>query len=343
MQGIRLSSLIAALSLGVLAIACGPDAVTTASRNRPAKDDGPRDAASGDAGSGGPTPQGVTTLVLGSFKMIEFQYESLPGHYFYAPQIRVATDGGTVTIKALDFRFPDGSRAPPFCSTGIKVTGADRDLVGEIYGEYEFSLDYGDGHRAEPGGFAVTVTYVDAEGRVGTLAAMGEVVPGGLPTTYTGGFSSMNPGSCSSAGSPAGPTSSNLLLESFRMIEFQYDSWGHYFYAPQIRVASALGLLTVKKLEFSFPGATLGLPFCSNGIPVTSAGRNLVGEIYGDYEMSIDYADGHRADAGHFTVRVTYVDAEGRVGTLSATGDAVPGALPTTYTGGPSSMNPGGC
>ena len=150
----------------------------------------------------------------------------------------------------------------------------------------------------------------------------------------------MNPSSCP----PSGPSASNLLLESFRLVEFQYESLpGHYFYAPQIRVASDLSLLTVKQLQFSFPDGTLSPPFCSKGIPVTRDGRDLVGEIYGDYELTIDYFDGHRADPGNFTVTVTYVDAEGRVGTLSATGEAVPGGLPATYTGGSSSMNPGDC
>jgi len=272
--------------------------------------------------------------------VIEFQYDSLPGHYFYAPRIHVSSDGDSVTVEKLELAFPDGNQAPPFCSTGMAVTGAGRDLVGELYGDYEFSIDHADGHRAAPGSFTLTITYVDAAGQVRTLAATSEATFGSLPTTYTGGTSSMNPGICPSEESGA----STLVLDRFEMIELQYDSLpGHYFYAPQIHVTSDGGPLTVKKLELSFPDGTPAPPFCSTGMPVTSAGRELVGELYGDYELTIDFGDGHRAAPGSFQLRVTYVDTHGRTGTISGAGEAVPGGLPATYTRGWSSMNPGGC
>jgi hypothetical protein len=296
--------------------------------------------------AGTPTSgSGVSNLLVDSFQVIEFQYDSLPGHYFYAPRMHVSSDGDPLTVEKLELAFPDGTPAPAFCSTGLPVSGAGRDLVGELYGDYEFSIDYADGHRAGPGSFTLTMTYVDAGGQRRTLSATGEATPGGLPTTYTGGTSSMNPGSCPSGSSASGGSSiSTLVLDGFEMLELQYDSVpGHYFYAPQIRVTSVEGPLTVKELDLWFPDGTGAPSFCSTGMAVTSPGRDLVGELYGDWELTIDYGDGHRADPGSFHLRILYVDTHGRTGTVSATGEAVPGGLPTTYTGGASSMNPGGC
>jgi hypothetical protein len=143
-----------------------------------------------------PSPPAPTVdapeLLLDSFAVIEFQYDSLPGFYFYVPLIHVSSTGGTVLVTKLQLTFPDGSVAPTFCSAGMQVTTSGRNLVGEIYGDYELTFDLG-GRRASEGDFSVLITYVKDDGQRGYLVATGPIVPGFLPATYTGGTSSMLP------------------------------------------------------------------------------------------------------------------------------------------------------
>jgi hypothetical protein len=144
---------------------------------------------------GSPLP---STLAVQSFSMIEYQYPSTPGWWSYAPQILVAeTSGhGSITILRLDVSIPGFGPAPGFCSTGIHVAaGSSHNVVGELYGDYELSYD-DNGKRAGSGDATLVITYSDETGRMGTVSAKGPIVPGALPTTYTGGQSSMSPGQC---------------------------------------------------------------------------------------------------------------------------------------------------
>ncbi len=130
--------------------------------------------------------------------MIEYQYPTAPGLWFYAPQIRVnETSGhGSIAVYKIDVTIPGFGSSPGFCSTGMRVAaGSTRDLVNELYGDYELSYDDGD-KRAGPGDATLVLSYSDETGRRGTLSAHGPIVPGALPTTYTGGQSSMAPGDC---------------------------------------------------------------------------------------------------------------------------------------------------
>jgi hypothetical protein len=139
-----------------------------------------------------------SALAIESFTMIEYQYPSAPGWWSYAPQIRVdETSGhGSITIFRIDITIPGFGPSPGVCSTGIRVAaGSGRDLVSERYGDYELSYDAG-GKRAEPGEATVVLTYSDETGRKGTLSAHGPIVSGALPTTYTGGQSTMAPLDC---------------------------------------------------------------------------------------------------------------------------------------------------
>jgi Bacterial Ig-like domain len=135
-------------------------------------------------------------LAITSFTMLEFKYPR-DDRWYYAPQIVVAESGakGGAEIRRLDFSIPGLGNIPPMCSTGIWIPpGGSESLVGEAYGDWEFTI-FGS-KRAEPGEAAVMVTYLDMTGRRVTLTARGPVVAGSLPTTYTGGRGSMSPGFC---------------------------------------------------------------------------------------------------------------------------------------------------
>ena len=135
-------------------------------------------------------------VAITSFSMIEFQY---PGdsRWFYAPQVLVTESGGkgSAEIHRLDFSIPGMPGIPAACSTGIYIgPGQSHNLIGELYGDWELTI-FGS-KRAEPGEATAVVTYTDATGRRVALSARGPIVSGSLPTTYTGGRSSMSPGSC---------------------------------------------------------------------------------------------------------------------------------------------------
>ena len=139
----------------------------------------------------------ASALVIGAFSVIEFEYE--PGRgFWYAPQILVKeTSGkGSATVYSLEVTLPGLGYTGRICSKGMYVApGGSRQLVGEIYGDWE--LEYGpSAARLTPGVATVTIAFRDETGRSGTLTANGPVTPGALPTTYTGGVSSMAPGAC---------------------------------------------------------------------------------------------------------------------------------------------------
>ncbi len=126
-----------------------------------------------------------------------------------------------------------------------------------------------------------------------------------------------------------------LVIESFRMVEFQYPGYADWFYAPQIRLRETRGAsgAVMTKLEFVIPGL-LAAPPCNASVPVGSGQTiDLFQEIYGDYQYTIS-ATGVRASGADATAIMTVTDGRGRNTKLVVTGPVVPGALPTTYTGG---------
>ncbi|MFI5310416.1 MAG: Ig-like domain-containing protein [Gemmatimonadales bacterium] len=140
------------------------------------------------------------------------------------------------------------------------------------------------------------------------------------------------------------PVASVLAIESFSAIEYKYDSNLLWWYTPQIRVreTSGRGSVEIVRLEATIPGVGSTGPICSTGMHVgPDSSRSLVNELYGDWEFAMSSAS--RATAGEATTTIWYRDETGRSASLSASGAVVPGALPTTYTGGRSSMAPGAC
>jgi len=142
----------------------------------------------------------------------------------------------------------------------------------------------------------------------------------------------------------AEPSPAVVAITSFSMIEFQYPGDSRWFYAPQILVTESggKGSAEIHRLDFSIPGIP-GIPAtCSTGIYIAPGqSHNLVGELYGDWELAI--FGSKRAEPGEATAVVTYTDATGRRVALTARGPIVSGSLPTTYTGGRNSMSPGSC
>ena len=127
-------------------------------------------------------------LRLEAASVIEFKY---PGAslWSYAPQLRVAetTGVGGINVTGAQFTIPGFDGRPWSCQTGKRVQpGQALDLLPEIYGDFPLTFDE-NGVRAT-GDVAVAISFVDDSGRAGTLTASVPIVPGGLPTTYTGGI-----------------------------------------------------------------------------------------------------------------------------------------------------------
>ena len=127
-------------------------------------------------------------LVVTSFSMIEYQYPSTTGYWFYSPLLSVAEQGGRSGARIIEMRFvvPGLGNLPAVCGNYLLV-GASQgmELFSELYGDWELAF-FGAG-RAAAGEATATIIFVDDAGRTDTLFARAAVTPGALPTTYTGG------------------------------------------------------------------------------------------------------------------------------------------------------------
>jgi hypothetical protein len=133
------------------------------------------------------------------------------------------------------------------------------------------------------------------------------------------------------------PISTALVVDSFSVIEFSYDS-SHPYYAPQMRLGAPAtsGDVEMWGAQFDLPG--LGTYQCTTGRILESGSTSLLNrEYYGDFALTFDLPGG-RAAPGVAGIVVYFVDGQGRHGKVSL--DDVPivgGSLPVTYTGGPAS------
>ena len=133
-----------------------------------------------------PLPPG--TLAIESFSLVEFRY-SWESEWSYAPLVRVTCPVGTggVAITRVELAIPGLPALGPLCAGGLRVEGGQGvDLFGEVYGDYQVTFDAA-GARAADGEATATITFEDGTGLTGTVVARSAVVPGGLPTTYSGG------------------------------------------------------------------------------------------------------------------------------------------------------------
>lgn len=139
-----------------------------------------------------PSSPGISSaLTVSAFSVVEFDYPSQPGYWFYAPQVSVtAAPGISVTVLDLRFSVPGFDPIPSFDCGGAVPAGASRDLNGEVYGDWEFTFDHG-GSRPAGDDVSLVLTFIDDTGATGTITAQGKIVHGALPTTYGG-----DPGAC---------------------------------------------------------------------------------------------------------------------------------------------------
>lgn len=106
-----------------------------------------------------------------------------------------------------------------------------------------------------------------------------------------------------------------------------------WFYAPQLRVRASPGrTVSVLLLRFTIP-AIGGFNDWGCAATLTSAARELNGEVYGDWAFEIGPAD--QASGADATAIVTYVDDARTMATRTVRGPVVRGSLPTTYGGDP--------
>ena len=148
----------------------------------------PTASAQPPATSGFNLPARAGTLNVESFVVVEFEYPGRPG-WFYAPQMRVSSpaDGGGVIVTEMDLRVPGLGPAPPFIGVCKPVpSGSIVDLIPEVYGDYEYTIDQS-GVRAVAGDATLVITFRDGLGTVTTLNVRGPVVPGELPKTHSSG------------------------------------------------------------------------------------------------------------------------------------------------------------
>jgi hypothetical protein len=119
--------------------------------------------------------------------------------------------------------------------------------------------------------------------------------------------------------------------------DFHVIAYGNNAYAPFIKVTETSGnsRADIIAVFFSMPGVVgpvKGGWLCSGSAALEAHGSNdLFQEVYGEYQMAFGGANA-TSDTAHATL---YVRRQpGVAATLELTAVAVPGTLPTTYTGG---------
>jgi len=133
-------------------------------------------------------------LVIQRFFMTEFQYSSAPDRWFYAPQVEATVaPGHSVLISYLLFSIPGVNTPIPAdtipnwpCFAHVSA-GTAVELNGEVYGDWTMSIGGEPGRQATGADATARISYTDDAGVTSTLTLHGPIVPGSLPTTYTGG------------------------------------------------------------------------------------------------------------------------------------------------------------
>jgi hypothetical protein len=136
-------------------------------------------------------PDSARALVVQRFFITEFQYPSLSGVWFYAPQVQVAAaPGRRVYIASLTFSIPGLDDIATWNCDAYVTAGKVVDLNGEVYGDWALSVEETE-HQATGADATAKLKYYDDSGLTTTLSLRGPVVRGSLPTTYGG-----DPGAC---------------------------------------------------------------------------------------------------------------------------------------------------
>lgn len=133
---------------------------------------------------------------------------------------------------------------------------------------------------------------------------------------------------------PLPPGAGTITVLEASVIEFQYDGGGHWFYAPMIRVATGDKGVDLTRLTVGIPGIGTAPPFCASIRMEPFATHDLNREYYGDFQFTIDAADGSRATAGAtFPATLEYRNGNGDDLTLHLDLPVQAGSPPTTYSG----------
>jgi hypothetical protein len=133
-------------------------------------------------------------IAVRSFTVVEYRYASAPGQWYYAPQLVVAAapGQGQLEIVGLEMLTIPGLQSPfpRAWATGLQISPLeDTPFFREYYGDYDLAFLAQDGHRSTGGQTSVRITYRDGAGRYLAQTIQAPIVPGGLPTTYSGGCS----------------------------------------------------------------------------------------------------------------------------------------------------------
>ena len=125
-------------------------------------------------------------VAVESFRVLEFQYPSMPAHWFYAAQMRLRATGNTddAVVTGMKFLIPGLSAVPP-CKAVINVNTAVEMIIA-LYDDSQFTTAHS-GMRATEGEATVIVTVTNGRGASTEIVARGPIVTEGLPQTPTGG------------------------------------------------------------------------------------------------------------------------------------------------------------
>lgn len=127
-----------------------------------------------------------TALKVNSFSVVQYAPSA------FAPLLNVTAASNTsVTVLDLQFWISGLGSIPSIGCGGNIPAGGTRDLNGEVYGDWTFSI----GSSTQPASddAVAVVTFIDGTGATGSVTAHGKIAAGSMPTTYTGG---QNGGPC---------------------------------------------------------------------------------------------------------------------------------------------------
>ena len=124
-------------------------------------------------------------LDVESFSVLEFDYPSRPGHWYYAPQVSVrAAPGEVVTILTMDFSIPGLPGPIPPKGCGATITSSQSfQLNGEVYGDWAFAISSPE-RRATGDTATMVLSYTNRIGVLATRTIKGPIIGGSLPGTY---------------------------------------------------------------------------------------------------------------------------------------------------------------
>lgn len=135
-----------------------------------------------------PAPASAVSPVVVDFRMLEVQYSPGSNFWSYAPELvlRDTTGRGGTAVIALSVDLP-GLGTPPICHMLRPVGSSPTEVFHETYGDFELTMDGGGGARVSGTEAIAHITLRIPGPAAMTIDVRGPIVPGSLPTTYTGG------------------------------------------------------------------------------------------------------------------------------------------------------------